>query len=130
MKRIFCVTMLALGIFVSGAAWGLDALTGVFGNRAGTVTITKKAKNSDTYEIVISDKSGKCKIALTGKTGLNSGNGMTSKIITATETDAFPNFSLWPAGQSMKLGEDALPFDKLAPACGAFRNNGIFNRQK
>lgn len=130
MKKIFILAILALYICAGGAAWSQDALTGMFSNRAGTITVAKKAGDAGIYDIVIADKSGKCKIAVTGKTAFNSGSGKASSIITSAETDTFPNFSLWPEGHSMKLGEDSLPFDKLAPACAAFKNNVVFNRQK
>lgn len=136
MKKLF-----VLAIFMFVASFGSrvsaqDILVGTYGNDAGAITITN-AKNGENanYDVTIADKSGKCNIQIVAATNQVTAEGQDGavfhpKAIVSVQSETYPNFSLWPEDQTIKLADDALPFDKLDPACQAFKNNMVFTRQQ
>lgn len=130
---------MAAALFVAGFSVNVlahDVLEGTYVNDAGQVVIANASKGSNAnYDVTISDKSGKCQVkiaAATNKVTATGKNGAVYNInvIAAVESQTYPNFSLWPEDETIKIAPDALPFDKLDPACQAFKDNLVFNRQK
>lgn len=136
MKKL--ITLLAVAFIGTFAATvsAQNVFVGTYANDAGQLVITNPdnaAPNS--YNVAITDKSGKCSVkiaASTNKVTATGKNGAVYNITTlATVQNAdFPGFSLWPEDETIKLAPDALPFDKLDPACQAFKDNMTFTRQK
>ena len=136
MKKLI---VMAAALFVAGFSVNVlahDVLEGTYANDAGQVVITDAPKGSNAnYDVTISDKSGKCQVkisAATNKVTATGKNGAVYNInvIAAVENQTYPNFSLWPEDETIKIAPDALPFDKLDPACQAFKDNLVFTRQK
>lgn len=112
---------------------GADVLIGKYANDAGTVTITK-GKGGANYDVAIQDKSCKCDVQIQAATNKVTAEGKNGAVfhpntIAAVESQTYPNFSLWPEDKTIRLADDALPFDKLDPACQAFKGNMVFTRQ-
>ena len=135
MKKLFA---LAAALLVSG--FGLNAMAhdvfeGTYVNNAGKVVIAPAPQGSNAnYDVTISDASGKCLVkisAATNKVTATGKNGAVYNIntIAAVESADYPAFSMWPEDHTIRLAPDALPFEKLDPACQAFKDNLVFNRQ-
>lgn len=136
MKKILVLFALVLGLgFYAGAnAQDQDVLVGTYGNSVGTVTITKATEPNANYDVKISDTSGKCQISIVAATNQVTAEGKNGAVyhpntIAAVEGATYPNFSLWPEDQTIRLADDALPFGELDPACQAFKDNMVFTRQ-
>lgn len=138
MKKLFIAAALLCATAFSGAAYSQganDVLAGVYGNSVGTVTIVKSANPNANYDVTIADQSGQCKVMITAATNTVTADGKNGAVfhpntIVSVEKETYPNFSLWPEDQTIRLAPDALPFDKLDPACQAFKDNMVFNRQQ
>lgn len=137
MKKFMFLAALAMVMCFSANANSQDALplVGVYGNDVGTVTIAKAANPNANYDVAIADKSGKCSVTIVAATNNVTADGKNGAVfhpnsIVAVENETYPNFSLWPEDQTIRLSDDALPFDNLDPACQAFKGNMVFTRQK
>lgn len=139
MKKLFALMVFALaGVLVANAQAGAaepDVLAGVYANDAGTVTIARapKAEHAN-YDVTIADKSGKCQVKIVAATNKVTADGKNGaefhpNTIAAVEGQTISKFSLWPEDKTIRLADDALPFDELDPACQAFRDNMVFTRQ-
>ena len=110
-------------------------LAGVYVNDAGTVTIARAPKSQHAnYDVTIADKSGKCQVQIVAATREVTAEGKNGAVfhpntIAAVEGQKLGKFSLWPEDTSIRLADDALPFEELDPACQAFRNNMVFTRK-
>lgn len=112
-------------------------LVGEYVNDAGMVVIAPAAKSQGAnYDVGIISKDGKCQIQIvagTNKVSAQSekmnGAKFNPKAIAAVESEKFPNFSLWPEDETIKLAPDALPFDQLDKSCSVFKNNMTFTRK-
>lgn len=136
MKKLIALMAFAFAGSLAASASAQDVITGTYVNDAGTVVITDPAnKAPNNFDVSIQDKSGKCSVkivATTNKVTATGKNGAVYniKVIASVEKTDYPNFSLWPEDETINLAPDALPFDKLDPACQAFKNNMTFTRQK
>ncbi len=136
MKKLMLLPSLLFVFSFCTSANAQDVLVGTYANDAGTVTIAKAAKGEHAnYDVTIADKSGQCKVSIvaaTNKVTAKGQNGATfhPNTIAAVESETFPNFSLWPEDQTIRLADDALPFAKLDNACQTFKGNMVFTRQK
>ena len=135
MKKLLVLAafVLSLGLYVNANAQ--DVLEGVYANPAGTLTISKAAESNANYDVVIADKSGQCKITIVAATNSVTAEGKNGAVfhpntIVAVESQTYPNFSLWPEDQTVRLADDALPLNELDPACQAFKDNMVFTRQQ
>lgn len=137
MKKLAFAAALLCAIAISGTAFsqeGQDVLAGVYANDAGTVTIAKSTNPNANYDVTIADKSGKCQVRIVAATNTVTADGKNGAVfhpntIVSVEKETYPSFSLWPEDKTIRLAPDALPFDKLDPACQAFKDNMVFNRQ-
>lgn len=136
MKKLFILAafVLSLGLCVNANAEQLP-LDGTYVNDAGTLTIAKAVQNGANYDVLLTDKSGQCKIMIVASTNNVTAEGKNGAVfhpntIVAVEGQTYPNFSLWPEDQTVRLAEDALPLNELDPACQAFKNNMVFTRQQ
>lgn len=139
MKKLFALMVCALaGVLcatVQSRAADPDVLAGVYANDAGTVTIAKAPKGQDAnYDVTIADKSGKCQVKIVAATNKVTADGKNGaefhpNTIVAVEGQTFSKFSLWPEDKTIRLADDALPFNELDPACQAFRDNMVFTRK-
>lgn len=137
MKKLIALMAFALaGAFAMNASAADTVMTGTYANEAGTVVISdpqNKAPNN--FDVAITDKSGKCSVKIAASTNKVTATGKNGavyniKVIATVESADYPNFSLWPEDETIKLAPDALPFEKLDPACQAFKNNMTFTRVK
>lgn len=134
MKKLAFLFVLALFGFAMNAS-AQSVFLGTYANDAGKMVITSPDKGApNNYEVAITDKSGKCDVkiaATTNKVTATGKNGAVYNITTlgTVEGSDYPAFSLWPEDETIKLAPDALPFDKLDPACQAFKDNMTFTRQ-
>lgn len=138
MKKIL---MMAAALMVFGYCANANAaqdlpLVGEYTNDAGFVVIAQAPKSQGAnYDIAIEDKSGKCLIEIKAATNkVTEQDQDTGKVFhpntIATVKDAkFPNFSLWPEDQTIRIADDALPFDQLDPSCSVFKGNLVFTRK-
>lgn len=138
MKKIIFAFALFAFVFCAKAQAAQDLpLVGEYVNDAGYVVIAPAAKAQNAnYNIGIMDKSGKCSIQIVAGTyKVTEQLGATGpkahpNAIAAVEGQSFPNFSLWPEDDKIRLAEDALPFDTIDPACKVFKDNLVFTRKK
>ena len=136
MKKFVVAFAFLFSFALATSAWSQDhdVLTGVYGNDAGTITITKSTSPAANYDVTIADKSGQCQVKIIAATNTVTADGKNGaefhpNTIVSVEAETYPNFSLWPEDQVIRLAKDALPFDKLDPACQAFKDNMTFTRQ-
>lgn len=134
MKKLL---VLAALVFAFGAANAnaQEPLEGTYTNSAGTVTITKSQNPAANYDVTIADASGQCKVQIVAATNTVTAEGKNGAVfhpntIVSVQKETYPNFSLWPEDQTIRLADDALPFNELDPACQAFKGNMVFNRQQ
>lgn len=136
MKKLFILAAMVLagGLCASVQAGELP-LVGTYSNDAGTVTIApaKKGEKAN-YDVTIADKTGKCSISIvaaTNRVTAQGKNGATfhPNTIAAVEGETYSRFSLWPEDKTIRLADDALPFNDLDPACAAFKDNMVFTRK-
>lgn len=141
--KTLCYTILA-ALCLAGVAQAADAPTdpydqpvvGEYVNDAGILVIAPAAAAQNAnYDILIQDKSGKCSIQIVSSTwqateqeGVN-GAVTHPRSLATVKSEDFPNFSLWPKDNEVRLSEDALPLDKLDPACAVFKDNLVFTRK-
>lgn len=110
-------------------------LVGDYTNSVGQVVIAKAPAGEGNYVVAVTDNSGKCLVQIVAATnqvtaqGQNTGATFHPNTIVAVENQIYPNFSLWPEDQTIKLNPDALPFEKLDPACQVFKGNLTFTRK-
>lgn len=133
MKKLL---VLAAFVFMAGIANAnaQDVIVGTYGNDAGTIKITP-GKAGANYDVAIASKDGKCNVQIQAATNKVTAEGKNGAVfhpntIVAVESQTFPNFSLWPEDKSIRLADDALPFQELDPACQAFKDNMVFTRQQ
>lgn len=111
-----------------------DVLVGTYANDAGTMVIADAPKGGNAnYDVTISDKSGKCSVQISAATNRVTATGKNGvvyyvRVLAAVESSDYPDFSLWPEDEIIRLAPDSLPFNKLDPACQAFRDNMTFTR--
>lgn len=133
MKRILVLAAFALITAVSTAN-AQDVLIGSYSNDAGTVTIAP-GKDGANYDVAIASKDGKCSVKIQAATNTVTAEGKNGAVfhpntIVAVESQTYPKFSLWPEDKTIRLADDALPFQDLDPACQAFKGNMVFTRQQ
>lgn len=111
-------------------------LVGQYVNEVGYVVIAPASKSQNAnYDIGIMDNSGKCSLQIVAATNKVSeqespvGKTFHPNSIAAVESEKFPAFSLWPEDDTIRLSPDALPFDKLDPACAVFKDHLVFKRK-
>lgn len=135
MKKFVIAAALTLGL--CGTAYSAEELpiVGEYTNEAGYIVIAPAAKGQHAnYDVGMVDKTGKCNIQLVCATNSVTGNTATgqtlnAKALVAVESQTYPNFSVWPEDQTIRLANDALPWDKLDPACKVFQENNVFTRK-
>lgn len=143
MKKILFAALFAFGM--AGVCQAADKtpgsydlpLVGEYVNDAGMIVIAPAAKSQNAnYDVLIQDKSGKCNLQIVAGTWQTTeqqgaiGPKTHPKAIVTVESQDFPNFALWPEDETIRLSEQALPLDKLDPACAVFKDNLVFNRKK
>lgn len=131
-KVIFLAAMMLMANI--GLAHAQDVLVGKYVNSQGTLTISQGTAGAN-YDVSLTDNSGKCNIQIQAATNTVTAEGKNGAVfhpntIVAVESQTYPNFSLWPEDQTIRLANDALPFQNLDPACQAFKGNLVFNRQQ
>lgn len=135
MKKLLVLFVFAAFAAFACAANAQGVFVGTYANDAGQVVITNPDNGApNNYQVAITDKSGQCNIkinATTNKVTATGKNGAVYNITTLATVQSvdFPGFALWPEDETIKLAKDALPFDKLDPACQAFKDNMTFTRQ-
>ena len=134
MKKLVALAAFVLSLGAFGYANAQEVLEGVYSNAAGTLTITKATDSAANYNVVLTDPSGQCKINIVAATNSVTAEGKNGAVfhpntIVAVESQTYPNFSLWPEDQTVRLADDALPLNELDPACQAFKGNMVFTRQ-
>lgn len=144
MKKFLCLAALfAFGLVgisqaadKASGAYNLP-LVGEYVNDAGMVVIAPAAKSQNAnYDVLIQDNSGKCSLQIVAGTWQTTeqqgaiGPKTHPNAIVTVESKDYPNFALWPEDQTIRLADDALPFDKLDPACQAFKGNMTFTRKQ
>ena len=117
------------------AAYDLP-LVGEYVNDAGWLVIAPAAKGENAnYNVGLQDKSGKCSLEIVAGTWQVSeqkspiSRTLHPKAIVAVQSQDYPNFALWPEDEKIRLADDALPLDKLDPACAVFKGNMVFTRK-
>ncbi|MBD5641992.1 MAG: hypothetical protein HDQ91_06200 [Desulfovibrio sp.] len=111
-----------------------NAVVGNYANDAGTLVVSQ-GQGENNFNVAIMDKSGKCNVQIQATTNTVTAEGKNGDVyhpntILAVDSQTFPNFSLWPEDKTVKLADDALPFQNLDPACQAFKGNMVFTRQQ
>lgn len=144
MKKLLFMAAALLTFGVFGSAQAADKtpepdnlpLVGEYVNDAGIIVIAPASKGENAnYNVDIQDKSGKCTLQIVAGTWKNTEQqGVTGpkthpKAIVTVESQDYPNFALWPEDEKIRLSEDALPLDKLDPACAVFKDNLVFTRK-
>lgn len=134
MKKLVILAALVFMANIS-AANAQNALIGSYANDAGTLVISQAQGGDNNFNVAIADKSGKCQVAIQATTNTVTAEGKNGDVfhpntILSVDKQAYPNFSLWPEDQTVKLADDALPFQNLDPACQAFKGNMVFTRQQ
>lgn len=137
MKKLLAFVAMTFVAGLAVNAMAQNPLQGTYVNSAGKVVIADSAKGEtpNNLDVTITDNTGKCMVKIattTNKVTATGKNGATYQVdaLAAVEKADYPNFSLWPEDETIKLAPDALPFDKLDPSCAAFKDNNVFNRQK
>ncbi|MDE5831504.1 MAG: hypothetical protein K2H64_00690, partial [Desulfovibrio sp.] len=133
-KKLLVLAAFAFTFGLCANAGAQDVLVGTYSNPAGTLTIAKGTDGAN-YDVVIADQSGQCKITIQAATNNVTAEGKNGAVfhpntIVAVESQTYPNFSLWPEDQTIRLADDALPLNELDPACQAFKDNMVFSRQQ
>lgn len=135
MKKLLALTACVFALSLSINALAQDVVQGTYANEVGTVVIADAPQGSNAnYAVTISDKSGKCVVKISAATNKVTATGKNGavyniKTLASVEKADYPNFSLWPEDETIVLAKDALPYEKLDPACQAFRDNLVFNRK-
>lgn len=134
MKKLIVLAALAFVANIS-VANAQDALVGTYANDIGTLTIVQGQPGSNNFDVAIADKSGRCQVQIQATTNTVTAEGKNGDVfhpntIVSVEKQTYPNFSLWPEDKTVKLADDALPFQNLDPACQAFKGNMTFTRQQ
>lgn len=128
--------ILALGMCGTAQSAQQLPLVGEYVNSAGYIVIAPAAKGQNAnYDVGMVDTTGKCNIQLVCATNSVKGDATTGQkfrdgAVVSVESQTYPNFSLWPEDQTIRLADDALPWDKLDPACKAFKDNPVFTRKQ
>lgn len=135
-KILFATALFAFAFCASAQAAQELPLVGEYVNDAGYLVIAPAAKGQNAnYDVAIVDNSRKCNLQIVAGTykvtenAKTNGPNMHPNAVVAVESQDFPNFSLWPEDEKIRLADDALPFDKLDPACQVFKNNLVFTRK-
>lgn len=136
MKKFIVFTALALFMSFGATAQSQDLpLVGDYTNDAGQVVIAKAPAAEGNYVVGIISADGKCQVQIQCATnqvnaqGLDKGANFHPNTIVAVESQKYPAFSLWPEDQTIRLADDALPFDQLDPSCQVFKGNMTFTRK-
>lgn len=134
MKKLILFAALVFMANVSLANAAGNALIGNYANEIGTLAISQAAGGDNNFNVAIADKSGKCQVQIQATTNTVTAEGKNGAVfhpntILSVDSQKFPNFSLWPEDQTVKLADDSLPFQNLDPACQAFKGNMVFTRQ-
>lgn len=134
MKKLLILAAVAFLANFSLANAAENALVGNYANEIGTLTVTQ-GEGQNNFNVAIADKSGKCNVQIQASTNQVTAEGKNGAVfhpdtILAVDTQTYPNFSLWPEDKTVKLADDALPFQNLDPACQAFKGNMVFTRQQ
>lgn len=137
MKKIIFLAAFAMFMCFGASAKSADLpLVGDYTNDAGQVAIAKAPAAEGNYVVGIISADGKCQVQIecaTNKVTAQGDAGTGPKFhpnsIVAVESQKFPAFSLWPEDQTIRLSDDALPFDQLDPACQVFKGNMTFTRK-
>lgn len=136
MKKFMFLAALAMVMCFSAKAQSEDLpLVGDYSNAAGQVVIAKAPAAEGNYVVGIISADGKCQVQIECATNkvtagqTDSGKTFNPNTIVAVESQKFPAFSLWPEDQTIRLADDALPFDQLDPACQVFKGNMTFTRK-
>ena len=135
-KFIFC-TALAMFMSFGASAQSQDLpLVGDYTNDAGQVVIAKAPASEGNYVVGIISADGKCQVQIecatnkvTAQAEQMGAKKFNPNTIVAVESQKFPAFSLWPEDQTIRLADDALPFDQLDPSCQVFKGNMTFTRK-
>lgn len=133
MKKLLILAALVFVANIS-VANAQNAVVGNYANEVGTLVVTQ-GQGENNFNVALSDKSGKCSVQIQATTNTVTAEGKNGAVfhpntILAVDSQTFPNFSLWPEDQTVKLADDALPFQNLDPACQAFKGNMVFTRQQ
>lgn len=137
MKKFMFLAALAMVVCFGAKAQSQDLpLVGDYANSAGQVVIAKAPAAEGNYVVGIISADGKCQVQIECATNKVTAQSETQgaptfhpNTIIAVESQKFPAFSLWPEDQTIKLADDALPFDQLDPACQVFKGNMTFTRK-
>lgn len=133
MKKLLILAALVFMANIS-VAHAQNAVVGSYANEIGTLTVTQ-GNGENNFDVAIADKSGKCSVQIQATTNTVTAEGKNGAVfhpntILAVDSQTYPNFSLWPEDKTVKLADDALPFQNLDPACQAFKGNMVFTRQQ
>lgn len=133
MKKLLILAALVFMANIS-VAHAQNAVVGNYANKIGTLTVTQ-GNGENNFDVAIADKSGKCSVQIQATTNTVTAEGKNGAVfhpntILAVDSQTYPNFSLWPEDKTVKLADDALPFQNLDPACQAFKGNMVFTRQQ
>ncbi len=136
MKKFVFLAALAMVMCFGSRAQSQDLpLVGDYTNEAGQVVIAKAPAAEGNYVVAIQSADGKCLVQIEAATnqvtaqGQDTGATFHPNTIVAVDSQTYPAFSLWPEDQTIRLADDALPFDKLDPACQVFKGNMVFTRK-
>lgn len=135
MKKLFAFVAVMITAGFSASAMAHPTFTGTYTNDVGSVVINAPAQGTNNYTVKITDKSGKCDVSIQASTNVVTATGKNGGVynintLAAVESQTYPNFSLWPEDETIKLAPDSLDFSQLAPACQAFKDNMTFTRQQ
>lgn len=133
MKKLLILAALVFMANIS-VAKAENAVVGNYANEVGTLVVTQ-GEGENNFNVAIADKSGKCNVQIQASTNTVTAEGKNGAVfhpntILAVDSQTYPNFSLWPEDKTVKLADDALPFQNLDPACQAFKGNMVFTRQQ
>ncbi len=133
MKKLLILAALVFMANIS-VANAQNAVVGNYANEIGTLTVTQ-GNGENNFDVAIAAKSGKCSVQIQATTNTVTAEGKNGAVfhpntILAVDSQTYPNFSLWPEDKTVKLADDALPFQNLDPACQAFKGNMVFTRQQ
>lgn len=138
MKKVLALAaaLFAFGIYSNAQAAEPLPLVGEYVNDAGYLVIAPAAKDQNAnYNVGIVDKTGKCNLQIvcgtwkTSETTSATSKATHPNTILAVEGQKYPNFSLWPEDEKIRLADDALPLDTVDPACKVFKDNLVFTRK-
>lgn len=138
MKKVLflAAALFTFGLFSNAQAAQELPLVGEYVNDAGYLVIAKAANGqAANYDVGIVDKTGKCNLQIvcgtwkTSETTSAVSKATHPNTIVAVESQKYPNFSLWPEDEKIRLSESALPLDTVDPACKVFKDNPVFTRK-